>query len=142
MGGQYHQRGACRAAAVELFGSFRLFLHHLIIVTAPTLAFHFFPFMFRERQELQKALDVEVQVVYSDTQMVDVTDHDRNLLMISKDDIYYCVQDGNFTRIHTVHDNWSTRLDETYCATVWGRRLCPYFAHRFDSVSAHLVVQR
>ena len=74
----------CNAAAVELFGSFRLFLHHLIIVTARDLAFTFFPFMFRERKS--------------------------NLLMIPKDDIYYCVQEGNFTRIYTVDDRWFTRL--------------------------------
>ena len=100
----------CNAAAVELFGSFRLFLHHLIIVTARDLAFTFFPFMFRERQEQRKALEAEVQVVYRDTQMVDVVDHESNLLMIPKDDIYYCVQEGNFTRIYTVHDRWFTRL--------------------------------
>ena len=100
----------CNAAAVELFGSFRLFLHHLIIVTARDLAFTFFPFMFRERQEQRKALEAEVQVVYRDTQMVDVVDHESNLLMIPKDDIYYCVQEGNFTRIYTVDDRWFTRL--------------------------------
>ena len=70
----------CNAAVVELLGSFRMFLHHLIIVTARDLAFNFFPFMFRERQELRKALDAEVQVVYRDTQMVDVIDHESNLL--------------------------------------------------------------
>ena len=42
--------------------------------------------------------------------MVDVIDHESNLLMIPKDDIYYCVQDGNFTRIYTVDDRWFTRL--------------------------------
>ena len=87
------------AAVVELYGSFRMFLHHLMIVTARDLAFNCFPFMFRERQEQRKALEAEVQVVYRDTQMVDVVDHESNLLMIPKDDIYYCVQEGNFTRI-------------------------------------------
>ncbi|MCR4736643.1 MAG: winged helix-turn-helix transcriptional regulator [Bacteroidales bacterium] len=100
----------CCAATMDILGSSRLFLHHLMIVTARDLAFNFFPYMFRERQELRKALDAEVQVVYRDTQMVDVVDHESNLLMIPKDDIYYCVQDGNFTRIYTVHDSWFTRL--------------------------------
>ena len=100
----------CCAAAVEQWGLPRFFLHHMMIVTARDLAFNFFPFMFRERQELRKALDAEVQVVYRDTQMVDVIDHESNLLMIPKDDIYYCVQDGNFTRIYTVDDRWFTRL--------------------------------
>ena len=58
------------------------------------MAFTFFPFMFRERQEQRKALEAEVQVVYRDTQMVDVVDHESNLLMIPKDDIYYCVLDN------------------------------------------------
>ena len=100
----------CCAAAVEQWGLPRFFLHHMMIVTARDLAFNFFPFMFRERQELRKALDAEVQVVYRDTQMVDVIDHESNLLMIPKDDIYYCVQDGNFTRIYTVLGSWFTRL--------------------------------
>lgn len=100
----------CCAAAMEQWGLSRFFLHHLMIVTARDLAFNFFPYMFRERQELRKALDAEVQVVYRDTQMVDVIDHESNLLMIPKDDIYYCIQDGNFTRIYTVYDSWFTRL--------------------------------
>lgn len=70
----------CCAAAVEQWGLPRFFLHHMMIVTARDLAFNFFPFMFRERQELRKALDAEVQVVYRDTQMVDVIDHESNLL--------------------------------------------------------------
>ena len=100
----------CCAAAMVQWGLSKFFLHHMIIVTARDLAFNCFPFMFRERQELRKALDAEVQVVYRDTQMVDVIDHESNLLMIPKNDIYYCVQDGNFTRIYTVDDRWFTRL--------------------------------
>lgn len=100
----------CNAEVIAQWGAFRMFTHHGRVVAARTLAFNFFPFMFRERQELRKALDAEVQVVYRDTQMVDVVDHESNLLMIPKDDIYYCVQDGNFTRIYTVDDRWFTRL--------------------------------
>ena len=99
----------CIAEVIEQWGAFRMFTHHGRVVAARTLAFNFFPFMFRERQELRKALDAEVQVVYRDTQMVDVVDQKSNLLMIPKDDIYYCVQDGNFTRIYTVDDRWFTR---------------------------------
>ena len=100
----------CNAEVIAQWGAFRMFTHHGRVVAARTLAFNFFPFMFRERQELRKALDAEVQVVYRDTQMVDVVDHESNLLMIPKDDIYYCVQDGNFTRIYTVLGSWFTRL--------------------------------
>lgn len=100
----------CNSAVIEEIGTFRFFSHHYKLIVMRNVAFNAFPFIFRERQELRKAFDAEVQVVYRDTQMVDVIDHESNLLMIPKDDIYYCVQDGNFTRIYSVHGSWFTRL--------------------------------
>ncbi len=100
----------CNSAIIEEIGAFRFFSEHYKLIVIRNVTLNAFPFIFRERQELRKALDAEVQVVYRDTQMVDVVDHESNLLMIPKDDIYYCVQDGNFTRIYTVDDRWFTRL--------------------------------
>ena len=42
----------CNAEVIEQWGAFRMFTHHGRVVAARTLAFNFFPFMFRERQEL------------------------------------------------------------------------------------------
>ena len=99
----------CNAAVIEQWGSFRMFTHHGRVVAARDLAFNFFPFMFRERQQLQQALKAEVKAVYQQNQMLDVIDKDNNVLLVPKDDIYYCMQDGNFTRIYMVQGNWFTR---------------------------------
>lgn len=95
----------CMGPVIVEIGLFKYFSDHLLIVFSRNLAFNFFPFMFRERQELQKALDKEVQIVYQDARLLDVADNDHNMRLISKDDIFYCQQDGNYTRIYVTQDD-------------------------------------
>ena len=95
----------CNALAIQEYGSFYFFSKRLLFVFSRNLAFNFFPFMFRERQELLKALDKEVQIVYQDARLLDVADNDHNMRLISKDDIFYCQQDGNYTRIYVTQDD-------------------------------------
>ena len=42
--------------------------------------------------------------------MLDVTDKDSNVQLVSIDDIFYCEQQRNFTTIHTVKNKTYTRL--------------------------------
>lgn len=100
----------CMGPVIVEIGLFKYFSDHLLIVFSRNLAFNFFPFMFRERQELQKALDKEVQIVYQDARLLDVSDKEHNARLIPRDNIYYCQQDGNYTRIYvTQGDPYYTR---------------------------------
>ncbi len=95
----------CMGPVIVEIGLFKYFSDHLLIVFSRNLAFNFFPFMFRERQELQKALDKEVQIVYQDARLLDVSDKEHNARLIPRDNIYYCQQDGNYTRIYVTQDD-------------------------------------
>ena len=107
----YHGIMQCNAFIIKELGEFRYFSIHLLFIIGRNFAFNFFPFLFRERRLLQEALNTEVRIVYRDARMVDVADnkhHDMHL--ISKDDIYYCKQDTNYTRIYvTQGDYWYSR---------------------------------
>ena len=95
----------CNSAVIEKYGAFSFFSHHYRLIVIRNLAFNAFPFIFRERQELQKALDKEVQIVYQDARLLDVSDKDHNARLIPRDNIYYCQQDGNYTRIYVTQDD-------------------------------------
>ena len=95
----------CMGPVIAEIGFFEFFSGHILIVFCRNLAFNFFPFMFRERQDLQKALDREVQIVYQDARLLDVSDKDHNARLIPRDNIYYCQQDGNYTRIYVTQDD-------------------------------------
>lgn len=101
----------CNGFIIKELGEFRYFSIHLLFMFGRNFAFNFFPFMLRERRHLQEALDTEVRIVYRDARMVDVADNqNHDMHLISKDDIYYCKQDGNYTRIYvTQGDCWYTR---------------------------------
>ena len=100
----------CNGAIIEEIGTFRFFFHHYRLIVIRNVTLNAFPFIFRERQELQKALDQEVQIVYQDARLLDVSDKEHNMRLISRDDIFYCLQDGNYTRIYvTQGDYWYTR---------------------------------
>ena len=101
----YHHIMYCNGAIIGEIGAFRFFSHYFKLLTIRNVALNTFPFIFRERQELQKALDKEVQIVYQDARLVDVADNDHNMRLISKDDIFYCQQDGNYTRIYVTQDD-------------------------------------
>ena len=96
--------------AIEPIGFWRFFGTHTFILISRDVAFNFFPFMFGERKQLQDALDNEVRIVYQEVRKLDVVDHNNKLILIPIDDIYYCRQDGNYTRIYTVDNIWYSRL--------------------------------
>lgn len=100
----------CNSALIEKYGAFSFFSHHYRLIVIRNVTLNAFPFIFRERQELQKALDKEVQIVYQDARLLDVSDKDHNARLIPRDNIYYCQQDGNYTRIYvTQGDPYYTR---------------------------------
>ena len=100
----------CMGPAIEPIGFWRFFGTHTFILISRDVAFNFFPFMFGERKQLQEALDAEVKIVYKEVRKLDVVDHNNQLILIPIDDIYYCQQDGNYTRIYTVDNIWHSRL--------------------------------
>ena len=97
-------------ALIECFGHFKFFSKVLFFTIGRNLALNFFPYLFRERQQLRQSLEKEVQVVYRDVRKIDVTDKDSNVQLVSIDDIFYCEQQRNFTTIHTVQNEKYTRL--------------------------------
>ena len=48
--------------------------------------------------------------MYERVRMLDVTDKDSNIQLLTMDDIFYCEQQRNFTTIHTVQNEKYTRL--------------------------------
>lgn len=100
----------CMGPVIETIGFWPFFSNHTFMVASRNVAFNFFPFMFGERKQLQDALDNEVKVVYQEVRKLDVVDQNNRLILIPIDDIYYCRQDGNYTRIYTVDNIWYSRL--------------------------------
>ena len=98
------------AQLVELLGPFKFFSRILFFAFGRNLAFNFFTYLFRERQQLRQSLEKEVQVVYRDVRKIDVTDKESNIKLLTIDDIFYCEQQRNFTTIHTVQNEKYTRL--------------------------------
>lgn len=95
----------CLSPVIESVGFWGIFGKLLLLQFGRNIAFNFFPFMFRERKHLQQALESEVRVVYKDTRLIDIIDDKKNVCLIPKDSIYYCLQDGNYTWIYTVENS-------------------------------------
>ena len=106
----YPQIMICNGFVIEQVGFYSFFSRLLFTVGGRNLLFNFFAYLFRERKQLQDALDAEVKIVYQDIRKLDVKDHDNKLVLIPIDDIYYCRQDGNYTYIYSVDNIWYTRL--------------------------------
>jgi hypothetical protein len=100
----------CNAAVIQIVGFFTFFSTHLSYTIGRNLALNFFPYLFRERQQLRQSLEKEVQVVYQEVRKIDVTDKESNIKLLTIDDIFYCEQQRNFTTIHTVKNKTYTRL--------------------------------
>ncbi|MBR4135463.1 MAG: MarR family transcriptional regulator [Bacteroidales bacterium] len=94
------------AFLIENVGVPRFVSKHVLFLLGRNLAFNFFPFMIQERRQSQEALSAEAAIVYRDVRLLDVVDAEHNLFLIPKSDIYYCVQDGNFTRIYVTKGNF------------------------------------
>ena len=99
----------CLGPVIQNVGSRIFFRKLLLLQLGRNIAFNFFPFMFKERKQLQQTLASEIKVVYKDTQLIDIIDDEKNVCLIPKDSIYYCLQDGNYTWIYTVENKRHTR---------------------------------
>ena len=96
---------------INEIGLIRFLTAHLFLIFGRNVALHFFPFMLRERQQLQEALEKRERIVYKEGQLIDVVDRQRVMHILPKDQIYYCRQDGNYTRFYVTKDNyWYTRF--------------------------------
>lgn len=101
----------CNSYLIKAVGETRFFSIHCLFVFSRNIAFNFFPFMLRERRQLIETMEKKERIVYREGQMIDVTDHNRNMHLLPKDQIYYCRQDGNYTRFYvTESDCWYTRF--------------------------------
>ena len=100
----------CNGFIIEQIGFYSFFSKLLSVIFGRYLFFNFFSYLFRERKQLQEALDSEVKIVYQEVRKLDVVDHKNKLILLPIDDIYYCRQDGNYTRIYTVDNIWYSRL--------------------------------
>ena len=95
---------------IQHIGYYNFFSTILYFSIGRNLALNFFPYLFRERQHLRHSLEKEREIVYERVRMLDVTDKDSNVQLVSIDDIFYCEQQRNFTTIHTVQNEKYTRL--------------------------------
>ena len=106
----YPHIASCNAKMIQIIGSFGFFSGILICTTGRNLAFNFFPYLFRERQHFRQSLEKEREIVYERVRMLDVTDKNSDIQLISIDEIFYCQQQRNFTVIYTVQNKSYTRL--------------------------------
>ena len=106
----YPYIASCNANLIQIVGFFTFVSTHLFFIIGRNLALNFFPYLFRERQHLRHSLEKEREIVYERVRMLDVTDKDSNIHLVSIDEIFYCLQQRNFTTIYTVQNEKYTRL--------------------------------
>ena len=102
----------CQAVIIAKVGPLHFFSKHLFLLFGRDLAFNIFPYLLRERKQLQQSLETEVRVVYQYAKVIDVCDGDNNCQHIPIDDIFYCKKNGNETDVYTVGGVKYTR----YCS--------------------------
>ena len=98
------------AYIIQIAGPFAFFSMHTGLTVGRNLALNCFLFLIRDRNRSQQSLEKETKIVYERVRMLDVTDKDSNIHLIAIDDIFYCLQQGNFTTVYTVHNEHYTRL--------------------------------
>lgn len=101
---------SCSKVIIQIVGPFIFFSKTLLYIAGRNLALNFFPYLLRERQHYQQALEKEVRTVYRDVRMLDVVEEHNDIQLVPIEDIFYCHQQGNFTEIHTVQNRKYTRL--------------------------------
>ena len=101
---------SCSKVIIHIVGPFIFFSKTLLYIAGRNLALNFFPYLLRERQHYQQALEKEVRTVYRDVRMLDVVEEHNDIQLVPIEDIFYCHQQGNFTEIHTVQNRKYTRL--------------------------------
>lgn len=99
----------CSAPIIEMVGPFSYFSKILFFLVGRNMALNFFPFLLRDRKRFQQSLEKEVRVVYQDVRKIDVEDSEHNILLVPIDDIFYCLQDGNYAYIYLVQNKHYTR---------------------------------
>ena len=103
----------CNAPIINKFGSLSFFSKLMFLVFGRNIAFNFIPFVLRNIQQFKKEADNRTRAVYERTQLLDVYNSEKNCQLISVDNIYYCVKDGNYVRIYdTLKNDFFTR----YCS--------------------------
>jgi hypothetical protein len=101
----------CNSFIITEIGWLRFFSALLFLIFGRNVALQFFPFMLRERQQLQEIMYARSKIVYQEKQLIDVADKKHVMHLLPKDRIYYCKQDGNYTRFYDTRGNsWYTRL--------------------------------
>lgn len=105
----YHNIVSCNEQVIQMVGSFNFFSRILFFVIGRNIALNFFPFLLRDRKHFQQSLEKEVRVVYQDVRKIDVEDSEHNILLVPIDDIFYCLQDGNYAYIYLVQNKHYTR---------------------------------
>ena len=68
----------CQAVIIAKVGPLHYFSKHLFLLFGRDLAFNLFPYLLRERKQLQQSLETEVRVVYQYARVIDVCDGDNN----------------------------------------------------------------
>ena len=101
---------SCNKVIIQIVGPFIFFSKTLLYIAGRNLALNFFPYLLRERQHYQQALEKEVRTVYRDVRMLDVADGHNDIQLVPIEDIFYCHQQGNFTEIFMVQNRKYTRL--------------------------------
>lgn len=98
------------AYIIQIAGPFAFFSMLTGLTVGRNLALNCFLFLIRDRNRSQQSLEKETKIVYERVRMLDVTDKDSNIHLIAIDDIFYCLQQGNYTTIYTVQNERYTRL--------------------------------
>ena len=98
------------AQVIEFVGYYSFFLKALFFIIGRNLALNIFPYLFRERWHFRQSLEKERVIVYERVRMLDVTDKNSDIQLISIDEIFYCQQQRNFTVVYTVQNKSYTRL--------------------------------
>ena len=95
---------------IQIAGPFTFISRILGLTVGRDLALNCFLFLIRDRNRSQQSLEKETKIVYERVRMLDVTDRGSNIHLIAIDDIFYCLQQGNFTNVITVQNEAYTRL--------------------------------
>ena len=98
------------AEVIEFVGPFNFYSKIISLIAGRNFALNFLPFLIKERQHYQQALDKEVRIVYRDVRKLDVVDEHNDIQLVPIEDIFYCHQQGNFTEIFMVQNRKYTRL--------------------------------
>lgn len=106
----YPHIASCNARVIQMVGFFTFFSTHLSYTIGRNLALNFFPYLFRERLHFRQSLEKERVIVYERVRMLDVTDKNSDIQLISIDEIFYCQQQRNSTVVYTVQNKSYTRL--------------------------------